>query len=273
MQFYNPEMLQSFSSVKFKYIRVRRSGSVFHLTLARAEKRNALNVSMVNEIAFAMAYANDADPIRCIVIDAEGPVFCAGMDLKGFADGSVGDGDFPAPLQPVLLGEVFSALYKPCIARVEGNVMAGGFLIIAGCHLVLSVSGATYSLPEVRRGIWPMQVMAALRSIIPVRKLIEMCITGGVYTASEAHEMGLVTRIVSDAGMDEEAHRLAAAISANAPLAIRKGLEVLGQLNRIPADVQHSFLKTQLDMLLETEDAKEGILAFMEKREPVWKGR
>lgn len=171
------------------------------------------------------------------------------------------------------MGDAFNELLKPCIAQVEGPVLAGGFLMICGCTFVFSVPEATFSLPEVKRGIWPMQVMASLLPVVSQRKILEMSITGKAYSAEEALEMGLITHLAERKKIAEEVNALATQVCNSAPLAIQSGMRSLQDLKDVAQNQQHAFLKSKLDELLKTKDAKEGALAFKEKREPIWKGK
>ena len=275
MRFYTEEDIKTFDNVRFLHIRTAKAGHLFTLTLSRPEKRNAFTPTMAEEIIFALAYAHYEADIRCVVLRAEGPVFCAGADLNAFHDASVNtvNPTLPTIREEARLGDAFNELLKPCIAQVEGPVLAGGFLMICGCTFVISVQEATFTLPEVKRGIWPMQVMASLLPIIPQRKILEMAITGMPYSANEALEIGLVTHLTGKEKIEEEVDALAAQICNSAPVAIQSGMRSLQQLKNIPQSQQHTFLKGELDKLIQTEDAKEGALAFKEKREPIWKGK
>ncbi|GAB3174676.1 enoyl-CoA hydratase/isomerase family protein [Telluribacter humicola] len=275
MRFYTREDIQSFSQIAFNYIRTAQDGHTFRITLNRPEKRNAFTPTMANEITYALAHAHYNDDVWCVVVDAEGPVFCAGADLNAFHDPTVDrtNDNLPAPRVPVTLGDAFADLSKPCIAQVEGAVLAGGFLIIAGCSFVVSVPEATFGLPEVKRGIWPMQVMASLLRIMPPRKVLEVCITGKSFSADEALTLGLVTQVAETTQIRNEVEGLVRQICQNAPLAIKVGMETFNQLFSIPEEEKHTFLKAQLDKVVQSEDAKEGIAAFKEKRQPHWKGK
>jgi len=275
MRFYTEEDIRAFDNVRFLHIRTAKAGHLFTLTLNRPEKRNAFTPTMAEEIIFALAYAHYAPDIRCVVLKAEGPVFCAGADLNAFHDASANamNPTLPVIREEARLGDAFNELLKPCIAQVEGPVLAGGFLIICGCTFVFSVPETTFSLPEVKRGIWPMQVMASLLPIMPQRKILGMSITGKAYSCKEALEIGLVTHLVKKEVIEEEVEALAKQICNNAPLAIQAGIRSLRELKNMPQNEQHTYLKTELDKLLKTEDAKEGTLAFKEKREPIWKGK
>jgi methylglutaconyl-CoA hydratase len=275
MLFFKEEDIEKFDAVQFLYIKTSLKGNIFEITLNRPEKRNAFTQTMVDEIAFALAYAKSQIEIRCVIIKAEGSVFCAGADLNAFHDPTVDQKNqtLPEPVEEVRLGDAFANLHKPCIAQVEGSVFAGGFLIICGCTFVVSIPEANFSLPEVKRGIWPMQVMASLRDIIPKRKILEMSITGKSYSAEEALHLGLVTQIAGKEDIEEEVNKLANLICSNAPYAIKSGMETLQNLSEIEERKRHIYLKSQLDNLLKSEDAKEGTAAFKEKRTPIWKGK
>lgn len=275
MRFYTQEDTETFGAVQFLYIKAIQEGYVFRITLNRPEKRNAFTPTMAEEITFALAYAHFNPEVRCVIIDAEGPVFCAGADLNAFHDPDADKKNETLPIinEEARLGDAFSQLLKPSIALIEGPVLAGGFLIICGCTFVMSTNEATFSLPEVKRGIWPMQVMASLLQILSPRKILEMSVTGKVYSAPEALQSGLISQIISKEIINEEANKLADIICENAPFAIHKGMEVLQKLTKIEENERHAFLKQQLNELLLSEDAKEGTLAFKEKRKPNWKGR
>jgi methylglutaconyl-CoA hydratase len=275
MFFFKEEDVRKFDAVQFLYIKTSLNRNIFEITLNRPEKRNAFTPTMAGEIAFALAYAGFQQETRCVVLKAAGPVFCAGADLNAFHDPSIDrkNQTLPEPVEEVRLGDAFASLHKPCIAQVEGSVLAGGFLIICGCTFVISIPEASYSLPEVKRGIWPMQVMASLLDIIPKRKILEMAITGKSYTAEEALNLGLITQISEKKIIEEEVNKLAQHICSNAPYAIKSGMEALQNLSDIEESQRHIFLKSQLENLLKSEDAKEGTAAFKEKRTPIWKGR
>ncbi|REA62408.1 enoyl-CoA hydratase [Dyadobacter luteus] len=275
MQFYREKDIQKFDQVRFVYVKTELKGHVFRITLNRPEKRNAFTPTMVKEITYALAYAHYTPEVRCVILEAKGPVFCAGADLNAFhnPDADIKNESLPEIQGEARLGDAFSQLLKPSIALVEGPVLAGGFLLICGCTFVLSVSEATFSLPEVKRGIWPMQVMESLTGLVPARKIMEMAITGKSYSAAEALEMGLLTQVISPEQIQREADKLADLICENAPYAIQSGLKAFQKLPSIPAGDRHRFLKEQLDFLLLSEDAKEGTAAFREKRNPIWKGK
>lgn len=273
--FYTESDIQKFHSVEFQLIKTQQDGNLFTITLNRAEKRNAFTPTMLKELAFALAYAHQAQDIWCILLQAEGPAFCAGMDLSIFQNPAldIQNESVPKPIKEITIGDAFKNLEKPCIAKVEGSVFAGGFLLIGGCSFVISVEDALFGLPEVKRGIFPMQVMATLLKIMPQRKAMEMAILGKNYSAKEAFELGIVTHLSTKESIEQDTHNLINSILENSPFAIKKGFEAMNNFPNLPENEQHHYLLGILQEIRESEDAKEGILAFKERRKPVWKNK
>ena len=253
----------------YNFIRTRKDGYVFTLTLARPEKRNAFTPTMVNEMDHALKAANADKEVRVVVVDAEGPVFCAGMDLKAFTDPGE-DRLNPAIVNRDLsLGEVMAQLNKPSVALVEGKVVAGGFLVVAECTFVLARPKAEFSLPEVKIGIFPFQVLASLLKVLPEKKAMQLCISAEPFSARQALEYGIVDELLEEGAAERLINRLA----ENAPLAVSRGFEALKALRETdPAD-RFSYLKAELDRLRHSQDAQEGIQALFEKRKPEWKNQ
>ena len=253
--------------MNYHFIKIRTEGHVFYLTLARSEKRNAFTPTMVNEINHAIKSANEDKEIRLVVIDAEGPVFSAGMDLKAFLDPNMDVLNPEIKNQNISLGEAIGQLNKPSIALVEGNVMAGGFLIILECTYVFAKPSVQFSLPEVKIGIFPFQVLASLLRIMPQNKALDLCISGQAISTDTAKQLG----IVYDFFDIEKVDALVSNLVQNAPLAITRGFEALKTLNDMHESEKFRYLLETLNSLRESDDAREGIQALFEKRKPEWK--
>ncbi len=262
-----------FLGVMYHFIKTEQKGNVFYLTLNRPEKRNAFTPTMVQELAFALEYAQNQQGIWCVVVQAEGPVFCAGMDLNVFQNPEldIKNEHLPKLEKEITIGDAFRKLTKPSIAKIEGSVLAGGFLIICGCTFVISVEESQFGLPEVKRGIFPMQVMASLLKIMPYRKALELCILAKNYSAKEALDLGIITHLSSKENIETDCQNLIENILDGSPYAIRKGIESVQNLSQIPDNEQYSFLINQLQQIRQSADAQEGINAFKEKRKAVWK--
>lgn len=270
---YEKEIISGFHDQTFAFIEVEEADNVLNIRLDRAHKKNAINPVMVNELAYAMSYAHHNNQIWAVLLEGKGDVFCAGADLKSFMGVmEEHNSSIPQPSEEVLLGELFRGLHKPCIAKLTGHVLAGGFLFIAGCTHVIAAPDIRLGLPEVKRGLFPYQVMASLMEIMPSRKVLDWCMRGYDLPLEEALSYGLVTQISDRSEIDNTVKSLINDIKSNSPSAIRMGLESYAHLGAKAHAEQHNYLKNMLMKTIQTKDAQEGIQAFKEKREPVWTG-
>jgi enoyl-CoA hydratase/carnithine racemase len=272
-ELYTPDLLQNWQEETFARVLVRKDANVLRLKLNRPEKRNAMDPLMVRELAFGLAVAKSDNEVRAVVLEAEGQVFCSGADLKAFAGlQEETNSTIPKPQGDLVIGDLFRHLHKPCLARVHGPVHAGGHLLIGGCTHILASDNAVFGLPEVKRGLWPMQVMASLCEILPPRYVLDWCMRGRIIDAEEANRVGLVTEVMPSEKLDEVLQFYLKDILANSPTAIRLGLKAWQELGNVPHEQRHAFLQKALMNNLATKDAREGIQAFKEKRDPVWTG-
>ena len=270
--FYNESDVAAFRTAKFNFIIVEEQNNLFTIKLNRPQKRNAFTPAMVEEIAYAMAYAQQQQNIWCLLIDSTGPIFCAGMDLNVFQNLELDlkNTTLPLPQRPVNLGEVFDGFTKPSIAKVHGAVMAGAFLIVCGCTFVVASKSVEFSLPEVKRGIFPMQVLSSLLKVTSPRQALQMCILAETYSAEQAKTLGIVSHLCTTETIDETCHNLIETVLSNSPNAINKGIAAYHALEDISESERFSFLASRLDELRNSADAAEGIAAFKEKRIPRW---
>ena len=271
---FTPEEALDLPNHTFAYIQVEIADHICTLTLNRPEKRNALNPVMVNELAFATAYAKADPEVWLVVLKANGPVFCAGADLKAFMGAKEEhNSTVPKAKGDILLGELFPTLHKPVIAQVEGPVYAGGFLLLAGCTQVVAQSDLEFGLPEVKRGLFPYQVMAGLLEILPQRKVLDWCIRGYSIDAATAQEWGLLTHLAAPGKVSDEVEKLSQEILQNSPTAIRLGLEAYDHIRKGNPAEENKYLLGMLMKTVGTADAREGMKAFREKRKPNWTGK
>ena len=256
----------------FRYLLLSLDDHVLTITLNRPEKKNALHPPMLAELAFALAYAHYTSDVWLVVLAAAGDTFCVGMDLKALSDskGETERASVPEPAGPVRLGELMAGLHKPCIARVQGPVYAGGFLLVGGSTYVIAAESATFSLPEVKRGLFPFQVLAVLLDIMPARTALDLCLRARTLSANDALAVGLVTDVVPVDELDAAVLRLTAEMKQFSPTAIQFGLRAVQQLKNLPSDEQQVFLYEQFQQLQQTPDAQEGMAAFVEKRKARW---
>lgn len=248
---------------------VERHDGVLVLTLNRPEVRNAIDT----ETAWAMSDALDSlDADRELaagVLTGAGGTFCAGMDLKAFLAGekpSVGTRGFA--------GLVEQPPVKPLIAAVEGTALAGGFEIVLACDLVVAALDARFGLPEVKRGLVAAGGgLMRLSRRAPFQLAMEWALTGEFVPADAAARAGLVNRLVAPGTALEVAVDLARTIARNGPLAVAATKRILVESRDWSADDEFERQRAISVPVRESADAREGALAFKEKREPTWTGR
>ncbi len=272
MNLYTTEQLAQINEHKFAFVEWALSDHLLSMTLNRAHKKNALHPQMVKEIAYLMQYAHDTAEVWMVTIRAKGNVFCAGADLKAMI-GVIEPNDSTIPdasTKDILIGELFNKVYKPVISVVTGDVYAGGFFFLAGSTIVVAQEDVKFGLPEVKRGLYPFQVMAALLKVMPARRVIDWCIRGYNLPVTKAQEYGLVTEACPADEIDEVVDRIVAELKQNSPSAIRLGLQAYDHI--LPAGEEHQYLYDMLQQTIGSADGQEGLTAFREKRKPEWKG-
>lgn len=241
--------------MEYNFIKTEISDFVFYLTLARPEKRNAFTPTMVNEIAHAVHEANVDDAVKVVVLKAEGTVFCSGMDLKTFENAGL---DIPNPRienKEISLGEVFSHLYKPSVALVEGDVIAGAFLMIAGCTYVFCSKKVQFRLPELALGIFPFQVMASLMQVMPEKKMLQLCLNTDYFPAREAMEYGLVDGFLEEIDLADFLSKFKNISSSG----VTAGFKAARELPSLAVENRYHFLLESLHALKSSEDVKNRI--------------
>ncbi len=245
---------------------VRRHGEVMVVTLNRPGAANSLEPETINAIGRALVEAEEDETVRVFVLTAAGDrVFCAGMDLKAFAAGRRGAGEGPG-LDP-LLRRVFP---KPTIAAVNGTAVAGGFELVLGCDLVVAADHARFGIPEVTRGLVAAGGGTRLPRRLPVAVALELGLLGDLIDAPRALALGLVNRVVPGERVLAEALELAQRLCENGPLALRVTKELMyAELGTTDWDV----VSRAAAPVFASDDAREGALAFAEKRRPRWRGR
>ncbi len=248
-----------------------RSDGVLRLTLNRPEKRNAVNDDLILALTEAFdAASRDAD-IRAIVLTGAGDkAFCSGADLGG----GVFDFDYSQPISNYAnLLRAGRRATVPVIGRINGYCLAGGMGLLAICDLAVASHDAKFGLPEVKVGLFPMQVAALLQSLIPARIFAEMCYTGEMLSADQALACNLVNHVAEPGGLDAKTDWLVERVVSKSPTAIRRGKYALSATSGMSFEQAISFLESQIGLMPLTEDAKEGLAAFSEKRRPDWTGK
>lgn len=253
-------------TIDLRPVRTELAGSVLVMTIDRPTARNAVNREVAKALHAALDYLQTHDELTAGVLTGAGGHFCAGMDLKAFpAEGIPVIGDFG------LAGLTRRALTKPLIAAVEGYAVAGGFELALACDLIVAGESAQFGLPEVQRGLIAGEGGAIrLPQRLPYHVAMELLLTGDPMPATAAAGHGLVTRLVPDGAALTTALSLAARISRNAPLA----LAAVKQIARAVTERDAYALQDSLyQRVSASEDAREGAIAFSEKRPPRWQRR
>jgi methylglutaconyl-CoA hydratase len=245
----------------------------FWITINRPEKRNAINGEVVAGIAKGYRAAHDDADVRVIVLTGAGDkAFCAGADLQ--ATGAAFAADFSKPnVDYADLLRLSQNATKPSIARVNGVCMAGGMGLLCMTDLAVAADHVMFGLPEVKVGVFPMQVMSLLQSIAPRRLINEWALTGEPFDAATAQAAGLLNYVVPSNELDAKVEWLVGRITDKSPTAIRRGKYAMRAIASMSFDESIAYTESQIALLAMTEDAKEGLKAFGEKRKPIWPGK
>jgi len=246
----------------------RRDGDLV-ITMNRPDARNAVNLALAEGIAAALDELDGDDGLSIAILTGAGKGFCSGMDLKGFASGErpwVGDRGFA--------GIVQRPPRKPIIAAIEGFAVAGGLEIALACDLLVAARGAKLGIPEVKRSLVAAGgALLRLPQRVPYGVAMELALTGDTIDAERGHEIGLIDQLAEPGQAVEAAQRLAARIAPNGPLALIATKQVLQRQRDWD---QEEFWVEQAEItgpVFTSDDAREGAIAFAEKREPRWTGR
>lgn len=270
----SPSETPSESVVEPEVVTERR-GAVLVVRINRPAKRNALNGAVMAGVGRAIAEADASADIRAVVLTGTGDrSFCAGMDLAAFASGD----QTPSDEEKAHMATFGAFMSKgesatPVIGAAQATALAGGFELLMACDLAVVSEDATFGLPEVKRGLFAAGGGMFLARRIPLAKALELTLTGDPIDAAEAARLGLVNKVVPAADVVDEAVALAERIAGNGPLGVQATKELVRRAAFEPgAEVWARHRELQASVF-GSEDAKEGSLAFVEKRTPVWKGR
>jgi enoyl-CoA hydratase/carnithine racemase len=252
---------------------IEQRGPALWITINRPDKRNAINASVVAGITGGYRQAHENADVRVIVLTGAGDkAFCAGADLQ--STGAAFAFDFAKPnVDYADLLRLSQNATKPSIARVNGTCMAGGMGLLCMTDMAVAADHALFGLPEVKVGVFPMQVMSLLQQIAPRRLINEWALTGEPFDAHAAQAAGLLNYVVSAAELDAKLDWLVGRLVDKSPTAIRRGKYAMRAIASMSFDQAIAYTESQIALLAMTEDAKEGLKAFAEKRKPNWPGK
>lgn len=250
-------------------ILVERRDNALWLTLNRPDAHNALNRAMTSQLADAFRDAAGDDAIRTVVLTAAGDrTFCAGADLKGDAGGTFATGRAENPLVQVY--RAMRACHKPIIGRINGSALGGGLGLVSACDLAFAASHARFGTPEVKVGVFPMMITTYLIRQLPRRRYCEMAFLGEPLSAEEAQCYHLINRAVPAGELDGHVADVIARLEANSPNALRLGKQALDLMQDMSVDQTLAYAELMIERLAGSDEAREGMAAFAEKRKPRW---
>lgn len=258
-------------SPTYEYILVRQEGAVGIVQLNRPQALNALSTALIDEVVTALG-AFDADPaIGCLVLTGNDRAFAAGADIKEMADASAVD---MLTRDNLARWERIRQIKKPIIAAVSGFALGGGCELAMACDMIIASETAQFGQPEINLGVMPgAGGSQRLTRALGKAKAMELILTGRMLSAAEAERLGLVTRVVPPESYLGEAKRLAAEIAAKAPIAVRLAKAAVNKAYELSLREGLEFERASFYTLFATEDQKEGMRAFVEKRKATYQGK
>ena len=256
----------SLEGLIFEATKIDIKNNIMTITLDRPEKKNALNNAMMNEINYALAYAKQEKSIRVICIAAEGDIFCAGADLSQ----TVSESNVPKLENADDISISLRHIYKPVVCKIQGSVLAGALLIVTNATHAIASKEASFSAPEIHRGLWPFMVMAGLFRVMPRRAGLDFIMRGKPIDSKKAKEWGLINEYVNRDELDKRVDEITKELASLAPKTMQLGLKAYEKQDSKSFDEALPYLKEQISECFKSEDAKEGITAFLEKRKPNW---
>ena len=248
-----------------------RRGAVMVLRLNRPEARNSLNPELLTAIGLGMMEAENDPEVRAVVLTGTGDkAFCAGMDLRAFAEGGSVGGSREG--MEGFVRFTSGQIGVPIVGAANATAVAGGFELLLGCDVVVASETAKFGLPEVKRGLFAAGGGVFISTRIPLAVALELTLTGDPIDAVRAQALGLINQVVPQSGALDAALELAERIARNGPLALKATKEMVRTAST-DLEKARALAAEWQPKVFGSEDAKEGALAFMEKRDPVWKGR
>ena len=255
-------------------VRLEAVGHAATITLDRPDQRNPLSGTMLRDLVAAFRWAKGEAEVRVVVLTGAGDrAFCAGADLGSF-DAEMTDLERHRTRDLfVELFTVMAELGKPIVGRINGHALAGGLGLACSCDILVSTDTATFGTPEINVGIWPMMIQAILSRNIPRKVLLEMEMLGDRWTATQMQALGVVNRVVPHDQLDAAVGEITERLAVKSPVAMRLGRDSFYRQQDMEFHAALDYLQSQFTLVTLSDDANEGIKAFLEKRPPDFKGR
>src|SRR5262249_52161645 len=256
----------------FEHLLVAEEPPAARITLNRPEKRNALSLSLMNEVIAALRSIGEDRELRAIVLEGAGPAFSAGHDLSEMVGRDLA---FYQRLFDVCteLMEAVHRVPQPVIAKVHGVATAAGCQLVAACDLAVAATDARFATPGVKIGLFCSTPMVPLSRAIGRKRALEMLLTGEMIDAATAQRWGLVNRVVAAEELDGAVTELVEAIARSSPLTVAIGKDAFYEQVELDEHGAYGVTKSVMAMNAMATDAQEGMCAFLEKRQPNWLGR
>jgi enoyl-CoA hydratase/carnithine racemase len=248
------------------FLRINKQERVLRITLNRPEKRNALTIAMCHELVDAVEGAQDKVDIGSILMDAEGRAFCAGMDL----DEAIAD---KAQESLAIHEKLFSlgrTSRKPIVACIAGPALGGGVGLVAQAHVAVAAQGALFGLTEIRSGLWPFLVYRSVEAAIGTRRVLELSLTGRLFSTQEGLSWGLIHQVVPAFEVEDRAEAVARELSRASPAAVRLGFAYVHESRGKSWEDAGKTAAALRETCAGGPDFIEGVAAFHEHREPRW---
>jgi len=245
-------------------LEISREARVLRLTLNRPDKRNALNSELCRDLVYAVEEAQDDPAIGCLLIDARGDIFCAGMDLdEAAAPGAVAG----TAIHQRLFTMGFRAK-KPIVTAVQGPALGGGVGLVCNAHVAVAAHGSSFGLTEIRVGMWPFVIYRSVVSALGERRTLELSLMGRIFNVPEAVQWGLIHEAVPAFELDDRATAIATHLAQSSPQAIRAGLEMMRRTQGLDPLAASDIALEMRREAFASSDFQEGCAAFREKRRP-----
>jgi len=246
------------------------------ITISREERRNAISPTMIVELIDTLSkYDDDSNTLAIVLTGAGSKVFCAGADFgesmgatASFLDRYEGQRRFAE------LFKVIKGLKKPLLGRINGHALGGGLGLACACDIVIAAEDCRFGTPEISVGLFPYVIMATLlRAAAAPKRLLELMLTGERLDAREAQQLGLVNHVVPREQLDAKVDEITKKITSKSPAILRLGRRAFYTMRDMEYEKALEYLASMLAINTMAEDVAEGITAFLEKREPQWKGK